>query len=84
MANGEPLMSSIFRSGSTRRHSSTSFGFDREMARPAGPVCQTPRNQTHWNPLAAMSSRNRSSRSSSVAGRPSATPRSCSTTRVLI
>ena len=76
MANGEPVMSSSVRSGRSRAKPARQSARDRETARAAGPVVQTPRNQIQENPSAASSSKSASGTSSSVARRRRSRPRS--------
>ena len=82
MAKGEPLISSSLRSGSRLRYSARHCGCRRDTSRPAGPVCHTPSGQSQSKPRSATLSRKRSSKSSSVAGRPTRSACSVSQTRV--
>ena len=52
MANPDPPMSSSRRSGSVASNSRRRSGSDREIARPASPVCHTLSNQTQSKPRA--------------------------------
>ena len=77
-------MSSSHKSGSVSWNSLRHSGLLREIRWPAGPVCQTLRNQTQSKPISARRSSSASGMSSSVAGRPSSRDSSVSQTRVLI